>query len=162
MTNAPKPIKPKSKGYFDNSEMLDYLRQKKEIKELLTIEMDVYTFREVEYTKALMVRKFERVNNEIGKLYIKVANGVMKRPNFMNYPEDQKNDMLSDACYLMSRAGERYNTDYPNPFAYFSQITFNSFLQSIKNMKKRIGLLINVDYLENIDELGNNMTGVDE
>lgn len=162
-------VKKKKKGYFDNSEMLEHLRNKKGLSDLLkdvfiiektpltfyTFErMDVYPWKGVEYNRTEIERMYRRVNDEVGKLYIKVAEGMMKRPNFINYPPDQRSEMLSDSLFFMTRAGERYDVNYPNPFAYFSQITFNSFLQSIKNMKKRITTFVYVDHLENFDGCG--------
>jgi hypothetical protein len=133
-----KPKKKKKKsGYFDNAEMLELFRQKYEL-EALERTPDVE-------------RKLERIKNKIGVLYIKVADGMMKRPNFANYPPSQKEDMLSDALFVMSRAGDRYDVNFANPFAYFSQITFNAFRYSLKNMKKRTGLFVIVNHLENFD-----------
>jgi len=133
-----KPKKKKKKsGYFDNAEMLELFRQKYEL-EALERTPDVE-------------RKLERIKNKIGVPYIKVADGMMKRPNFANYPPSQKEDMLSDALFVMSRAGDRYDVNSPNPFAYFSQITFNAFRYSLKNMKKRTGLFVIVNHLENFD-----------
>jgi hypothetical protein len=108
---------------------------------------------DIHYNKETVMKRYDRVNNEIGKLYVKVADGMMKRPNFINYPPDQKIDMISDALFYMTRAGERYDVNKANPFAYLSQITFNSFLLSIKNMKKRIATVVCVDHLENFDRM---------
>lgn len=174
LETLPKPKK-KKKGYFDNGEMLDWLRKRNALKFNLVVEIKsekpelkdskaiVCMIEHIEqtpvhydgkeYDEKEFVKLYDKVNNEVGKLYIKVADGMMKRPNFINYPPDQKIDMLSDALYFMSRAGERYDVNYPNPFAYFSQITFNSFLQSIKNMKKRITTFVCVDHLENFDRV---------
>lgn len=165
-------VKKKKKGYFDNGVMLDWLRKRNALKFNLNVEFkserteskDIICMLEhitqttfhydgKEYDEKDFNKLYDSVNNEVGKLYIKVADGMMKRPNFINYPPDQKIDMLSDALYFMSRAGERYDVNYPNPFAYFSQITFNSFLQSIKNMKKRITTFVCVDHLENFDRV---------
>lgn len=107
----------------------------------------------IKFDETTLNKHYERLNNEIGQLYVKVADGMMKRPNFINYPPDQKIDMISDALFYMNRAGERYDINKANPFAYLSQITFNSFLLSIKNMKKRISQVVCVDHLENFDRM---------
>lgn len=177
MTEIIEPIekvKKKKKGYFDNEHMITMMTLKLKIRDYLfvqflkeengeptrkrgfkliqvdpTLDYDGETI-----TLAELNNRYDKVNNEVGKLYAKVAEGMMKRPNFINYPPDQKVDMISDALFYMSRAGERYDVKQPNPFAYFSQITFHSYLQSIKNMKKRIGMLVSVDHLENFDGSG--------
>ena len=171
MTEKVEKVKKKKKGYFDNEEMLMWLRKRNAIKEVMLTEFidesipdstevkavlyqisdSQIVFEDKIYTSETLAKVYDRVNNEVGKLYVKVAEGMMKRPNFINYPPDQKTEMISDALYFMTRAGERYDVNYPNPFAYFSQITFNSFLQSIKNMKKRITTFVCVDHLENFD-----------
>lgn len=171
MTEKVEKVKKKKKGYFDNEEMLMWLRKRNAIKEVMLTEFidesipdstevkaalyqvsdSQIVFEDKIYTSESLAKVYDRVNNEVGKLYVKVAEGMMKRPNFINYPPDQKTEMISDALYFMTRAGERYDVNYPNPFAYFSQITFNSFLQSIKNMKKRISTFVCVDHLENFD-----------
>ena len=133
-----KPKKRKKKaGYFDNGEMIELFKEKYRLEALESgLDRD---------------RKLERVKNKIGVLYLKVADGMMKRPNFANYPPSQKEDMISDALFVMSRAGDRYDVNFANPFAYFSQITFNAFRYSLKNMKKRTGLFVIVNHLENFD-----------
>lgn len=167
-------VKKKKKGYFDNELMIAYMTEKLQIRDYLFIQFmkednGEYTrkkgfklihtsptvnFLGTEMTLSELSAKYDKVNNEVGKLYAKVAEGMMKRPNFINYPPDQKVDMISDALFYMARAGERYDVKQPNPFAYFSQITFHSYLQSIKNMKKRIGLIVSIDHLENFDGSG--------
>lgn len=134
----PERKKRKRKGYFDNEEMLNLFREKQEL-EAKT---------ELDRTQTIRLR---RLNDKIAEKYIQVADGMMKRPNFINYPPHQKDEMLSDAVFIMRRAGERYNIDYPNPFGYLSQITFNAFIQSLKNMKKRTENIVIVNHLENFD-----------
>lgn len=136
----PKKEKKKPKGYFDNKLMLDLMNEKNEIIAKLEIEPD-----------ETLSKRLYRIEESIGKLYIEVANGMMRRPNFINYPPDQREDMISDALFCMTRAGAKYDTNFPNPFGYLSQITFHAFIQSIKNMKKRTGVFVNIDHLDNMD-----------
>jgi DNA-directed RNA polymerase specialized sigma24 family protein len=107
-------------------------------------------------------KRLNRVNNEIGLKLIKIANGMAKRPNFTNYPADQMTDMLSDAIFNMAKAIDGYDISRTNPFAYFSQITWNSFIAAIQGMKKRIKTTINVEFLDNFDSIDNNMTGSED
>lgn len=140
----PKKEKKQKKGYFDNNLMLDLMKDRNNIISEIEIEQD-------EDVKKKMTRRLEIVENKMGELYKEVAKGMMRRPNFINYPDDQQEDMISDALYCMTKAGAKYDTNFPNPFGYLSQITFHAFIQSIKNMKKRTGLFVNIDHITNMD-----------
>jgi len=141
----------KKKGYIDNAKFYELIVEKQTLAQYLNENVDSQkSFR------------LNRVNNEIGRKLIKIANGMAKRPNFTNYPTDQLTDMLSDAIFNMAKAVDGYDITRSNPFAYFSQITWNSFIASIQGMKKRIKTTINVEFLDNFDSLDNDMTGSDE
>lgn len=176
----PVKVKKKPKGYFDNEHMISLMKEKKALKECLALPFyiedidgsvtsilnvtlvhggEFIIFNGDRLNISQIEKKYESINNQVGRLYMKVADGMMKRPNFINYPPEQKSEMISDALYFMTRAGERYDVNYPNPFAYFSQITFHSFLQSIKNMKKRISTFVCVDHLENFDGYSSDYVG---
>lgn len=150
MTTTPK----KKKGYIDNGKFHALLIEKHNIR--------VYLAEHVDEDNKQQLRRFNRVNDEIGTMLLKIAKGMSKRPNFTNYPDDQMTDMLSDAIFNMAKAVDGYDISRSNPFAYFSQITWNSFLASIQMMKKRIKTTINVEFLDNFDGFDNDMTGSDE
>lgn len=143
---------PKKKGYIDNQKFYELLKEKNSLLVILknTPEDKLSQFR------------LSRVNNQIGLKLIKIANGMAKRPNFTNYPDDQMTDMKSDAIFNMAKAIDGYDITRSNPFAYFSQITWNSFIAAIQLMKKRIKTTINVEFLDNFDSVENNMTGSDD
>lgn len=145
MTNEQKPKKEKKKkaGYFDNAIMLELMKERNALEISLAIQHDT-----------LEETRLRRIEEKIGALYIEVAHGMLRRPNFINYPQDQKDDMISDALFCMTKAGAKYDTNYPNPFGYLSQITFHAFIQSIKNMKKRTGLFVSIEHIENLNETG--------
>lgn len=145
MTNEQKPKKEKKqkKGYFDNAIMLDLMKERNALEISLAIQHDT-----------LEETRLRKIEEKIGALYIEVAHGMLRRPNFINYPQDQKDDMISDALFCMTKAGAKYDTNYPNPFGYLSQITFHAFIQSIKNMKKRTGLFVSIEHIENLNETG--------
>jgi hypothetical protein len=158
----PKKEKKKPKGYFDNNLMLELMKERNTL--IAKIELVLKEDGNSEETNNLITitneddlevdnikLKLERIENKIGALYIEVAKGMMRRPNFINYPEDQRDDMISDALYCMTKAGAKYDTNYPNPFGYLSQITFHAFIQSIKNMKKRTGVFVNIEHIGNLD-----------
>lgn len=146
-----KPKKKKKAGYIDNEAFLFLLILRKQLLkdlESLTDEKEI----------SIQNKAIVKNRNEIGKMLIQIANGLSKRPNFINYPDDQKSEMISDAIFCMTKFMDRYDTSRTNPFAYFSQISWNAFLQSITNMKKRISTFVSAEYIDNYDGMGNNMT----
>lgn len=143
IVEKPKKEKKQKKGYFDNAIMLELMKERNALEISLAIQHDT-----------LEENRLRKIEEKIGALYIEVAHGMLRRPNFINYPQDQKDDMISDALFCMTKAGAKYDTNYPNPFGYLSQITFHAFIQSIKNMKKRTGLFVSIEHIENLNETG--------
>ncbi len=140
------------KGYIDNSKFYELLKEKREL---------VLYLSENSEDRIRNIR-LNRVNDEVGRKLIKIADGMAKRPNFTNYPYDQMVDMKSDAIFNMAKAVDGYDISRTNPFAYFSQITWNSFIASIQNMKKRVKTTLNVEFVDNFDGMDNDMTGSEE
>ncbi len=128
----------KKKGYFDNEEFLNLINERNRLDAI----------QDKTREESIQLR---RIRDKISSKYLEVATNFLKKVNFINYPESQQDDMRSDAVFLMNRAGERYNTNYLNPFAYLSQITSNAFKQSLNQMHKRVELFKVVDHLENFD-----------
>ena len=90
------------------------------------------------------------VFNEIGKRFLLISKNIIRRPNFVNYDENLKCDMMSDAVYTMVKYIDRYNLEKTNPLAFFSQFAFNAFIQNINKMKKLSRRYISLDQIENM------------
>ena len=41
--------------------------------------------------------KNKKIYNEIGKCFLLIATNLLNKPKFINYSEDRKNEMISDA-----------------------------------------------------------------
>tara|TARA_B110000902_G_scaffold76395_1_gene90864 strand:+ start:11450 stop:12076 length:627 start_codon:yes stop_codon:yes gene_type:complete len=81
-------------------------------------------------------RKKPPVTNYIGECFLKIANHLSYRPNFINYTF--RDDMISDGIenclqYLGNFNPEKSN----NPFAYFTQIIYYAFIRRIQKEKKQ-------------------------
>jgi hypothetical protein len=77
-----------------------------------------------------------RIPNYIGLCIYKIATRLSNRPNFINY--SYKDEMISDGIETSIINIKSFNTDkYDNPFAYFTQIIFNAFVQRIQKEKKQ-------------------------
>ncbi len=127
----------KSNHYVNNEEMLQVL---------------------IEY-KANPTKK---LYNTLGKMIMKISEHAIMAPSFMNYTNDRKIEMISDANYLMVHyCIKKFNPEVSNnPFAYFSQATKNAFLLYIKNQKRKESIFSNLSYIDHLED--SDMGGSDE
>jgi len=96
----------------------------------------------VEYRKIVEKAKKEKkdippVTDYIGGCFLKIANHLSYRPNFINYTF--RDDMISDGIenclqYLNNFDPSKSN----NPFAYFTQIIYYAFVRRIRKEKKQV------------------------
>ena len=77
-----------------------------------------------------------RISNYIGECFLKIANGLSYRPNFINYTYRQ--EMISDGIENCLQYIHNFDPDKSkNPFAYFTQIIYYAFLRRIQKEKKQ-------------------------
>ena len=82
-------------------------------------------------------RKKPEVTNYIGECFLKIANHLSYRPNFINYRF--RDDMISDGIENCLQYMDNFNPDKSNnPFAYFTQIIYYAFIRRIQKEKKQI------------------------
>ena len=79
-------------------------------------------------------RKDPPISDYIGECFLKIANHLSYRQNFINYT--YKEDMISDGIencltYVANFDPEKSN----NPFAYFTQIIYYAFIRRIQKEK---------------------------
>lgn len=80
-----------------------------------------------------------QITEELGDMFILLANNIARRKEYINYSEDWKNEMKSDALYYCTKYADRFNPKkYDNPHAYFSMISINAFKMRIKKEKGNI------------------------
>tara|TARA_B110000093_G_scaffold170231_1_gene199012 strand:+ start:4971 stop:5549 length:579 start_codon:yes stop_codon:yes gene_type:complete len=81
------------------------------------------------------------VSNYIATCFIKIAEGLSHRPNFVRYT--YREEMVMDAVENCLRAIGNYNieaatrTGKPNAFSYFTQICYFAFIRRITKEKKQ-------------------------
>ena len=81
-------------------------------------------------------RKNPPVTNYIGECFLKIANHLSYRPNFINYTF--RDDMISDGIENCLQYLDNFNPDKSNnPFAYFTQIIYYAFVRRIQKEKKQ-------------------------
>ena len=77
-----------------------------------------------------------RISDYIGECFLKIANGLSFRPNFINYTYRQ--EMISDGIENCLQYIHNFNPEKSkNPFAYFTQIIYYAFLRRIQKEKKQ-------------------------
>ena len=82
------------------------------------------------------------ITNYIGECFLKIANHLSYRPNFINYT--YRDEMISDGIENCLQYVHNFNPDKSNnPFAYFTQIIYYAFLRRIQKEKKQHTLKIN-------------------
>jgi len=77
------------------------------------------------------------VTNYIGACFLKIANHLSYRPNFINYTF--RDDMISDGIENCLQYMNNFNPEKSkNPFAYFTQIIYYAFIRRIQKEKKQM------------------------
>ena len=78
-----------------------------------------------------------RISNYICECFLKIANGLSYRPNFINYT--YKQEMISDGIENCLQYIHNFDPEKSkNPFAYFTQIIYYAFLRRIQKEKKQL------------------------
>ena len=82
-------------------------------------------------------RKKPDVTNYIGECFLKIANHLSYRPNFINYT--YRDDMISDGIENCLQNMNNFDPEKSdNPFAYFTQIIYYAFIRRIQKEKKQM------------------------
>jgi|TARA_E500000318_G_C3557408_1_gene211738 hypothetical protein len=81
------------------------------------------------------------ITNYIGECFLKIAEGLSHKPNFVSYT--YREEMVMDAVENCIKAIMNYDinkatrTGLPNAFAYFTQISYYAFLRRIAKEKRQ-------------------------
>ena len=76
------------------------------------------------------------VTEYIGECFVKIAEHLAFKPNFMNYP--YKDEMIGDGIENCLMYAHNFNPEKSkNPFSYFTQIIYYAFLRRIEKEKKQ-------------------------
>ena len=108
-----------------------------------------------------------KIPNYIGECWMKIAEGLSHKPNFINYT--YRDEMIADGienCLMYFANFDE--TKSKNPFAYFTQIIYYAFLRRIQKEKKQlyvkykateqIGILDEFEMMEFEDGTSNQFT----
>ena len=95
----------------------------------------------VDYKKSINRAKRNKqtkpvVPDYVGECFLKIANHLSYRPNFINYT--YRDDMISDGIENCLQYLDNFNPKKTNnPFAYFTQIIYYAFVRRIQKEKKQ-------------------------
>lgn len=83
----------------------------------------------------------ERVISEkLALIMMSIAKHITNHSFFRNYPKEMKEDLVGQALYKMVSGIHHYKFKYTNPFAYLSQICFNSGKAICANHYKQLNI----------------------
>lgn len=83
----------------------------------------------------------ERVISDlIGEMMIKIGRKLSNHSNFRNYSPELKDDMVFFGIQKLIKGLKNYNFKFSNPFAWFSQAFWNSFLTTIYRHYKQMNI----------------------
>ena len=111
----------------------------------------------VEYKKSVNKAKRTKINKPlvpdyIGECFLKIANHLSYRPNFINYTF--RDDMISDGIENCLQYLDNFNPRKSNnPFAYFTQIIYYAFIRRIQKEKKQVTIKNRLITESNYDDM---------
>jgi hypothetical protein len=111
----------------------------------------------IEYRKMVNTAKKEGkpkppVTDYIGNCFLKIANHLSYRPNFINYTF--RDDMISDGIENCLQYLDNFNPHKSNnPFAYFTQIIYYAFIRRIQKEKKQVTIKHKMLLDSNFDDM---------
>ena len=77
------------------------------------------------------------IPNYIGECFMKIAEGLSHKPNFINYT--YRDEMIADGIENCLMYFENFDpSKSKNPFAYFTQVIYFAFLRRIQKEKKQL------------------------
>lgn len=93
-----------------------------------------------------------KISNYIGECFLKIANHLSYRPNFVNYMF--KDDMICDGVENCVQYVDNFDPEKSkNPFAYFTQVIYFAFLRRIAKEKKQLEIKNKIIERSGFDEV---------
>jgi hypothetical protein len=121
ITTAVMTKRKRSEHYVNNKEFLAALIKYREDKEIAVLQN----------------KPKPPIPRYIGECFLKIANHLSYKPNFVNYMI--KEDMISDGIENCVQYIHNFNPEKSqNPFAYFTQIIHYAFLRRIQREKRQL------------------------
>lgn len=108
--------------------------------------------KEIDYSK-------RKLSEEFGKMLIAIADRMLNRSEFRNYPKELKEDAKGFFFMKAIKGLKNYNFEFNNPFSYFTTCAWNAYITVIakhykqQNIRKDImkQLLAELETYQGID-----------
>ncbi len=92
------------------------------------------------------------IPNYLGECFLKIANHLSYKPNFVNYMF--REDMISDGIENCVQYIHNFDPEKSkNPFAYFTQVIHYAFLRRIQKEKKQLDIKTKIIEKTGFDEV---------
>lgn len=115
-------VKKKTKNYISNKELYEHIIKYKA---------------SLEYSIINNTSK-PKVSDYIGQAIVLICENLAKKPNFVGYTSQWKQEMISDGMVDCIAAVDNFDpSKTTNPFAYFTQIAWNAYIRRIFKEKKQ-------------------------
>ena len=143
-------VKKKSEHYVNNKQLLEALIVYR-AKVFKAKEKYVKKFGE-DPPKMGMWEGKPTIPNYLGECFLKIANHLSYKPNFVNYMF--REDMISDGIENCVQYIHNFDPEKSrNPFAYFTQIIHYAFLRRIQKEKKQLDIKTKIIEKTGFDEV---------
>lgn len=77
------------------------------------------------------------LSEELGRMLIAIADKMLNRSEFRNYPKELKEDAKGFFFVKAIKGLKNYNFEFNNPFAYFSTCAWNAYISIIAKHYKQ-------------------------
>jgi hypothetical protein len=106
------------------------------------------------------LRKFKEtgvMSNELGKMFIDIANKLGGHTNFRYYNNNIKDELISSAIHRLVANAHKFDVDRENAnaFSYFTQVAWNAFVMACKQHYKHVNIKqkIATEYLNELESI---------
>jgi len=106
----------------------------------------------------LLIKEYRRTKSkknyeQIGKIFLEIVNHLLYSPRFINYDDNIKTNIVSDACWFMVKYMDNFDSEqYSNPFSYFTTCAWNAVLANINKFHKTHRTTISLNSMDNLNE----------
>lgn len=139
---------------LNEEQMKDFEDRRKDFKEMkykfYENKNELFSY-ETEEEKKTRRKMFKKVEKDLVECFYKIVNGLITTSEFYASSYDEKEDMKSEAIWVMFRNVEKFDTRRNNPFSYFTEMAKNAFRYHRLKERKFSDNQVTVDFAENLD-----------
>jgi len=99
------------------------------------------------------IERADRLKTLIARDFFKIIDGTILLYEFQSKSDNNmKDDMRSEAIWIMYNYIPKYDVRKPNPFSYFTEMAKNAFRHVCNNSSRMNLKRISSDFIENMDD----------